>query len=529
MPAFRQLLDAVTEAWRDDGGRVRGSGGADRGAAGRQRRRRAAARRDWTPSALDGRRRDAGGRVRRGYGGFGGAPKFPPSMTLEFLLRHHERTGTARRCTSPRAPRRGWPAAACTTSSRAGSPGTASTRAGWCRTSRRCSTTTRCCCGSTRTWPGRRARALRSPGASRRRPPPSCCATSARPRAASPRRSTPTPTASRASPTSGRPPSCVEVLGATTARGPRELLEVTPEGTFEHGASTLQLPADPDDPARWARVRAALLAARDRRPQPARDDKVVTAWNGLAVAALAEAGAALAVRTGSRPRARPRTCCSTLHVVDGRLRRASRDGAVGAAAGVLEDHAFLADALLALHQATGARAGSTGAGELLDLALAQFADPDGARRLLRHRRRRRGAAAPAPRDHRQRQPVRGVRAGGRAPHRVGAGERRPAVPRRRRGGAAGGGDAGTAVPAVRRALADRRRGAARGPLQVAVVGARRPAATPCSPTPGASRRAARGRGRRAGRAGRPVAGRPAARRRGGPRLTSAAASCATAP
>ena len=42
--------------------------------------------------------------------------------------------------------------------------------------------------------------------------------------------------------------------------------------------------------------------------------------------------------------------------MDGRLRRSSRDGVVGAAAGVLEDHAALADGLLALHQATGAAA-----------------------------------------------------------------------------------------------------------------------------------------------------------------------------
>ena len=41
-------------------------------------------------------------------------------------------------------------------------------------------------------------------------------------------------------------------------------------------------------PARLSSVQERLLAARGERPQPARDDKVVAAWNGLAIAALAE-------------------------------------------------------------------------------------------------------------------------------------------------------------------------------------------------------------------------------------------------
>ena len=80
---------------------------------------------------------------------------------------------------------------------------------------------------------------------------------------------------------------------------------------------------------------------------------MVAAWNGLAVAALAEAGALL-----DRPDlvAAARGRCRLLldvHLVDGRLRRTSRDGAAGGAAGVLEDYADLAEGLLALHPATG--------------------------------------------------------------------------------------------------------------------------------------------------------------------------------
>jgi uncharacterized protein YyaL (SSP411 family) len=63
-------------------------------------------------------------------------------------------------------------------------------------------------------------------------------------------------------------------------------------------------------------------------------------------------------------------------MVDGRLRRSSRDGVVGAAAGVLEDYGCLADALLALHQATGEPRWLAAATELLDVALEHFADPE---------------------------------------------------------------------------------------------------------------------------------------------------------
>ena len=89
------------------------------------------------------------------------------------------------------------------------------------------------------------------------------------------------------------PAQLVEVLGEDDGGWAAQLLEVTAAGTFEHGASTLQLLADADDADRWAAVRARLLAARDQRPQPARDDKVVAAWNGLAIAGLAETGALL--------------------------------------------------------------------------------------------------------------------------------------------------------------------------------------------------------------------------------------------
>ena len=64
-------------------------------------------------------------------------------------------------------------------------------------------------------------------------------------------------------------------------------------GTFEHGSSVLQLPADPDDPVRFEACARDLLAAGLTRPQPGRDDKVVTAWNGLGITALGRGQRAL--------------------------------------------------------------------------------------------------------------------------------------------------------------------------------------------------------------------------------------------
>ena len=173
------------------------------------------------------------------------------------------------------------------------------------------------------------------------------------------------------------PRQLAEVLGEDDGRRAAALLKVTGPGTFEHGMSTLQLRTDPDDPQWWADVRDRLLAARDLRPQPARDDKVVTGWNGLAIAALSEAGALL---EDSSYVDAARACAQLLlerHLVEGRLRRASREGAVGAAMGVADDYGNLAEGLLTLHQSTGEPRWLTSAGELLDTALAHFADGQG--------------------------------------------------------------------------------------------------------------------------------------------------------
>ncbi|NYJ34236.1 thioredoxin domain-containing protein [Nocardiopsis aegyptia] len=168
-----------------------------------------------------------------------------------------------------------------------------------------------------------------------------------------------------------------EVLGEEDADFAARTFQVTEEGTFERGASVLQLPSPPADRWRFDRVRAALLSARAERVPPARDDKVVAAWNGLAIAGLAETGALLE-RPDLVDAARDAAeLLLTTHMVDGRLVRTSRDGRPGTSAGVLEDYADVAEGLLALHGVTGQARYAHEAGRLLDTVLERFADGDG--------------------------------------------------------------------------------------------------------------------------------------------------------
>ncbi|MFK3981049.1 thioredoxin domain-containing protein [Micromonospora sp. NPDC050397] len=178
------------------------------------------------------------------------------------------------------------------------------------------------------------------------------------------------------------PDQLVEALGSDDGRWAADLFTVTASGSFEHGTSVLELARDIDDvdpeiAARWQRVRATLRAVRDLRPQPSRDDKVVAAWNGLAVTALVE----YATLTGDPVTATAaREIAAVLadrHIVDGRLRRVSRDGQVGEPAGVLEDHGAVAEAFCAVHQLTGEGRWLELAGGLLDVALTRFATGEG--------------------------------------------------------------------------------------------------------------------------------------------------------
>ena len=109
----------------------------------------------------------------------------------------------------------------------------------------------------------------------------------------------------RAPTTSGDRDQLLAALDEEDAAWAAEVFSVTPTGTFEHGASTLQLRADHDQ-VRLAEVRERLRIARDQRSRPGRDDKVVAAWNGLLVDALVQAAMIFdRVRSGYRSRLRP--------------------------------------------------------------------------------------------------------------------------------------------------------------------------------------------------------------------------------
>jgi uncharacterized protein YyaL (SSP411 family) len=151
-----------------------------------------------------------------------------------------------------------------------------------------------------------------------------------------------------------------------------ELCDVT--GTFEHGSSVLQLRQDPDDADRWQRIRKQLKQARSSRTYPGRDDKVVAAWNGLAITALVRAGIVLGHSEYVDAAAGAAELIRTVHVdqATGRLHRTSRDGVAGTAHGVLEDYAAYAQGCLTLFGVTGKIEWFETAQALLDRALEQF-------------------------------------------------------------------------------------------------------------------------------------------------------------
>ncbi len=372
-PQFLGLLQAVTQAWRNDRAEVSAAGqrvvaALDRavlpGAGGGA----------FDAAVLDGALTRLRATFDAANGGFGGAPKFPPSMILEFLLRHHERTGTADALEMASATFEAM-ARGGMYDQLGGGFARYAVDAQWVvphfekmlydnalllraylHWSRRCGAplaervareSADFLLRDLRTEQGGFASALDADT-----------------------------DGVEGSTYVWTPAQLDEVLG-TDGPAAARLLEVTDAGTFEHGTSTLQLRTDPDDPAQWSDWRTRLFAARSIRPQPARDDKVVTAWNGLAIAALAEAGVQLAA---PEYLAAAKECAQLLldrHLVDGRLRRTSRDGQVSAASGVSDDYGCLAEGLLALHQATGEAGWLAAAGDLLDVALRHFRDDTG--------------------------------------------------------------------------------------------------------------------------------------------------------
>jgi uncharacterized protein len=138
---------------------------------------------------------------------------------------------------------------------------------------------------------------------------------------------------------------------------------------FEHGRFVLRGELDDE-------LRRRLLAARERRRQPLRDDKAVASWNGLAVAALAEAGRRLERDDlVSAARSCAEFVLGPLSTEEGRLFRTWRAGRARHA-GVLEDYADVAHGLYELHVATGELRWLHEARRLALLAVELFADDE---------------------------------------------------------------------------------------------------------------------------------------------------------
>jgi uncharacterized protein YyaL (SSP411 family) len=174
-----------------------------------------------------------------------------------------------------------------------------------------------------------------------------------------------------------------EVLGEERAEEIGAYYGVTEQGNFE-GKSILHLAdgaatptgADAPEPEGLAEARAALLEARNKRVRPGLDDKRLTSWNALAIAALAEAGALL-----DRPDYLDAAEAGATFVLDqltddeGRLLRTYKDGTAHLN-GYLEDHAFLLEALLTLYESSFEPRWFTAARELADTMIERFGDPE---------------------------------------------------------------------------------------------------------------------------------------------------------
>ncbi|MCZ7458346.1 thioredoxin domain-containing protein [Streptomyces sp. WMMC940] len=384
MPSFRQVLEGVTAAWADRRGEVdEVAGKIVRDLAGRA----LAYGGQGTPGeeelaqALLGLTRE----YDPAHGGFGGAPKFPPSMVLEFLLRHYARTGAEGALQMA--------ADTCEAMARGGIYDQLG--GGFARYSvdrewvtphfeKMLYDNALLCRVYAHLWRvtgsdlARRValetadfmvRELRTPEGGLAS---ALDADSALPDGSGEH--------AEGAYYVWTPGGLRDVLGEDDAEFAMRYFGVTEEGTFEHGSSVLRLPQDAGvaDSGRVASVRERLLAARDQRPRPGRDDKVVAAWNGLAIAALAEAGGYF-----DRPDLVERATEAAdllvrLHLDDGaRLTRTSRDGRAGANAGVLEDYADVAEGFLALASVSGEGAWLEFAGLLLDGVLERFTGPGG--------------------------------------------------------------------------------------------------------------------------------------------------------
>jgi uncharacterized protein len=148
----------------------------------------------------------------------------------------------------------------------------------------------------------------------------------------------------------------------------------TERGNFEHGSNVLE--AHGPVPERLPEIRCKLFGARATRVRPGLDDKRLTSWNALMIAALADAGAVLnRADYLTAARACAAFLLGELRDDRGRLLRTWKDGRASLA-GYLEDYAYLLQGLLVLYEATFEERWYTEAVAIADAMIERFADPD---------------------------------------------------------------------------------------------------------------------------------------------------------
>ena len=171
------------------------------------------------------------------------------------------------------------------------------------------------------------------------------------------------------------PELLTDALGEADSDWACEVFHVTQRGTFEHGLSTLQLRGTPD----WDRFDAVLDRLREVRSgrfAPARDDKLVAAWNGFAIDSLVNAALVFG-EPGWLELAERAAQASWLLMVDGELRRAGLDGVPSDASGMADDYGALALGYARLAGAIGDAVWLERAVALLETALQRFGADDG--------------------------------------------------------------------------------------------------------------------------------------------------------
>src|SRR3954470_1391277 len=164
-----------------------------------------------------------------------------------------------------------------------------------------------------------------------------------------------------------------DVLGSRDAEAAIAYFGATPGGNFE-GANILT--RGPSEPERLPEIRARLYEVRSARVWPGLDDKRIASWNALMISALADAGAVL--ERDDYLDAASRCADFVLREMrgpDGRLLRTYKDG-TAKLNGYLEDHAYMVEALISLYEASFDPRWFAAAREIADFAIEHFADDE---------------------------------------------------------------------------------------------------------------------------------------------------------